>query len=237
MAVRFPPDNRKAEFAPPLPKILPFVEVRLMVAAVIVAVLLAWVIELAALRVNVVPAEDGPWIVTAPVDVSLMFALVAAFAVKLAMFVLKALATDVPPIPPAVEVKTRLVAFTVPVMLLLSRSFFEARVTVPTGVVELPIAAPTVNVPFCALRATVEFALVFPASIVAVVFRVVAFVATKLKALSADDAPFMVTVPVAESETNALPLAALALTLAAEAANGDATLVPMFPFIEVRLRV
>ena len=106
-----------------------------------------------------------------------------------------------------------------------------------------PIAPPTVKEPlFAALVAdssTVAAALVLPASIVpaAVVCNRLAFGATKLKSFFADDAPVIDTVPVAVSEMNALPLPALAITFAAAALNGDAVLVPIFPFNDVRLSV
>lgn len=106
------------------------------------------VVAFVAVRMKSVPAEEAPFNVTTPVAESVMRALVAAFAVILATFVLKALASEVPPIPPFVEVSTRLVALTAPVMLLLSKLFRELRVTVPTGVTALPMAAPTFNVPF-----------------------------------------------------------------------------------------
>lgn len=107
----------------------------------------------------------------------------------------------------------------------------------------MPIAPATVREPlFAALvadRDTVAAALVLAAFIVpaAVVCSSDALVATKLKAFNADDAPVIDTVPVAVSEINTLPLPALAITLAAAAVNGEATLVPMFPFNEVRLSV
>ena len=64
-----------------------------------------------------------------------------------------------------------------------------------------------------------------------------AFVATKLKLLRAEEAPLIVTVPVAVSDTKTLPLPALAMTLAAAATKGEATLVPTLPLSDVRLRV
>jgi hypothetical protein len=214
---------------------LPFVLLRVAVVAVIVSAALPCVNDPVVLIVNVVPALDGPLIVVVPAAVSLMFALVAAFAVIFATFVLNPFANVVPPIPPLVDANTRFVAFTTPVIFALSRLFWELSVTVPTGVTAFPIAAPTVNVPACAFNVTVEFALPFPASIVAVVFRVPAFVATKLKLFSADDAPFIVTVPLALSLTNTLPFPAFAVTFATLVANGEATLVPTVPFNDVRL--
>lgn len=74
-----------------------------------------------------------------------------------------------------------------------------------------------------------------PTSIVAIVFRAVAFVATKLKASSADEAPLIVTVPALLSLTNTLPFAALAVILATLVANGDATLIPTDPFKDVKV--
>src|SRR5580658_7307111 len=118
---------------------LPLVLVRFAVVAVIVSDALPCVSELLAVNVNVVPADDGPLIVATPLAVSLIFALVAAFAVMFPTFVPNALLTVVPPIPPLVEVRFKFSAFTVPVILLLSRSFFELKLTVPTGVVPLPI--------------------------------------------------------------------------------------------------
>src|SRR5580658_7769111 len=139
---------------------LPFVLVRFAVVAVIVSDALPCVSELLAVNVNVVPALDGPLIVTTPLAVSLIFALVAALAVMFPTFVPNALFTDVPPIPPLVDVKFRFVAYIVPVMLVLNKSFFELRLAVPTAVVLLPIFAPTSSVPFAAFSSTVEFALV-----------------------------------------------------------------------------
>jgi len=154
-----------------------------------------------------------------------------------ATFVENAFAKLVPPIPPDVDVRLKFVASTAPVMLLLSKLSCDVRLTVPTGVVVLPIVAATFNPPACAVNSTVELAFVLPASIVAVFLRVVAFVATKLKSFFADDAPDIETVPLAVSDTNALPFPAFAITLAADALKGDAALVPIFPLIDVRLRV
>jgi hypothetical protein len=234
-ALKFAADSKKFELTPPLPNILPFVDVRFAVVAVTVSAALPCVSEFVELNVNVVPADDGPLIVTVPAAVSLIFALVAAFAVMFATFVLNPFANVVPPIPPLVDANTRFVAFTAPVMFALNRLFCELRVTVPTGVTAFPIAAPTVNVPACAFNVTVEFAFAFATSIVAVVFRVPAFVATKLKLFSADDAPFIVTVPPALSLTNTLPLPAFAVTFATFVANGEATLAPTLPFNDARL--
>ena len=99
-----------------------------------------------------------------------------------ATFVENAFAKLVPPIPPDVDV----------------------RLTVPTGVVVLPIVAPTFNPPACAVNSTVEFGFVFPASIVAVFLSIVALVATKLKSVPADDGAYIVTVPAAVSDMFAL---------------------------------
>ena len=107
----------------------------------------------------------------------------------------------------------------------------------------MPIAPATVKEPlFAALVAdkdTVAAALVFAALIVpaAVVCSSVALVATKLNAFNAEDAPVIDTVPVAVSDINTLPFPAFAITLAAAAVNGEATLVPMFPFNDVKLSV
>ena len=106
-----------------------------------------------------------------------------------------------------------------------------------------PIAPPTVKEPlFAALVAdssTVAAAFVLPASIVpaAVVCNNEALVATKLKSFFADDAPTIDTVPVAVSDTNALPFPAFAMMFATFVANGDATLVPTLPFKDVSVRV
>jgi hypothetical protein len=228
-------DITKLEVFPLLPYILPFVDVRLAIAAVIVSAALPCVRSWLAVIVNVVPADDGPLIVVVPLAVSDIFALVAALAMRLDTLVENALLTDEPPIPPLVEVRFKFVALTDPVMLLLNRSFLELKLTVPTGVVPLPTLAPIVNVPLAALSSTVELAFVLPASIAPVVFNVPAFVATKLKSLAADDAPLIVTVPLAVSLTATLPLAALATTLATFVVNGDPAFVPTLPFSEVRL--
>ena len=80
--------------------------------------------------------------------------------------------------------------------------------TVPTGVTAFPIAPASDKVPlFAALVAesvTTEFALVLPASIVpaAVVAKVDAFGAVRLKVLAAPDGALIVTVPVALSCKN-----------------------------------
>lgn len=74
-----------------------------------------------------------------------------------------------------------------------------------------------------------------PTSIVAVVFSAVAFVATKLKALRADEAPLIVTVPALLSLTKTLPFVAFAVTFATFVKNGDATLLPTEPFKEVKV--
>jgi len=121
-----------------------------------------------------------------------------------ATFVENAFAKLVPPIPPVVDVRLRFVVSTAPVILLASKLSCDVRLTVPTGVVVLPIVAPTFNPPACAVNSTVELAFVLPASIVAVFLRVVAFVATKLKSVPADDGPYMVTVPAAVSDMFAL---------------------------------
>lgn len=60
LALRFAAESKKLEAAPPLPKMLPLVLVRLAVVAVIVAAAFACVRELVVVRVNVVPAEDAP---------------------------------------------------------------------------------------------------------------------------------------------------------------------------------
>jgi hypothetical protein len=194
------------------------------------------VVALVAMKLKSVPADDGPFIVTVPAAPSDMNALVAALAVMFATFVEKAVAKLLPPIPPVVDVKLRFVASTAPVMLLLSRLSCDVRLTVPTGVVVLPIVAPTFSPPACAVSSTVELAFVFPASIVAVFRRVVALVATKLKSVPADDGPFIVTVPAAPSDMNAL-VAAFAVMFATFVANAVARLLPPIPpVVDVKLR-
>ena len=121
-----------------------------------------------------------------------------------ATFVENAFAKLVPPIPPVVDVRLRFVASTAPVILLASKLSCDVRLTVPTGVVVLPIVAATFSPPACAVNSTVELAFVLPASIVAVFLSVVALVATKLKSVPADDGPYIVTVPAALSDIMAL---------------------------------
>jgi len=121
-----------------------------------------------------------------------------------ATLVENAFAKLVPPIPPVVDVRLRFVASTAPVTLLASKLSCDVRLTVPTGVVVLPIVAPTFNPPACAVNSTVEFGFVFPASIVAVFLSIVALVATKLKSVPADDGAYIVTVPAAVSDMFAL---------------------------------
>lgn len=122
-----------------------------------------------AIKLKSVPADDGPLIVTAPAAPSEINALVAALAVILPTLVANAVVKLLPPIPPAVEFKVNAAAFTAPAMLLLSKLSCEVRLTMPTGVVVLPIEAPMFNPPACAVNSTVELAFVFPASMVAVV--------------------------------------------------------------------
>ena len=77
---------------------------------------------------------------------------------------------------------------------------YDVRFTVPTGVVPLPIAPASDNVPLfpalVAANVTTEFAFVLPASIVptTVVPNVDAFGAVKLNVLPAPDAPLTDTV-------------------------------------------
>ena len=117
----------------------------------------------------------------------------------------------------------------------------DVRLTVPTGVVPLPIAPASDNVPLLptlvADSVTTELAFVLAASMVPafVVANVLAFGAVKLNVPPADDAPFTVTVPLALSLTATLPLAALATTLATFVVNGDNAFVPTLPFNDVRL--
>ena len=122
---------------------------------------------------------------------------------------MNAFAKLVPPTPPDVDVRLKFVASTAPVTFAWSMSVLELRLTVPTGVVVLPICAPTFSPPACEVSSTVDAAFALPRSIVAVVFRFVAFVATKLKSVPADDGPYIVTVPAAPSDIIAL-VAALA---------------------------
>src|SRR5579883_3332743 len=198
--------------------------VPLVLAASIVAVV-ASVVALLAVKLKSVPADDAPLIVTVPVAVSLIVALVAALAWIFATFVVNAFAKLVPPIPPAVELRLKLVANIVPVMFVFNRLSCEVKVTVPIGVVALPMFAPMFRPPAWAVNSTVAFGFVLPASIVAVVASVVALVAIKLKSVPADDAPFIVTVPVAESEIFTLP-AAFAVISATEVLNEVPGVVP-----------
>jgi hypothetical protein len=195
----------------------------------------ACVSEFVALNVNVVPALEGPLIDTAPGAVSVMSALVAAFAVIFPTFVANPVVKLLPPMPPLVEVRTRFDALTVPVMLLLKRLFCELKVTVPTAVVALPIAAPTSNVPAWAFNVTAEPVFVLARSIVPLFVKVEALVAKKLKLLRAEEAPLIVTVPLALSLTYTLPAAAFAVTFATFVENGDSALVPTDPLSDVRL--
>jgi len=188
-------------------------------------------------------AEDAPVIDTVPVAVSDMNALpFPAFAITLAAAAVNGDAVLVPMFPFS-DVKLSVWVFNAPVIWLFNKLLNDVRLIWLTGVVVFPIAPAKLNVPlFAALVAdnsTVAAAFVFPASIVpaAVVCNVLAFVATKLKSFLADDAPVIDTVPVAVSDMNALPFPALAITFAAAALNGDATLVPMFPFKDVRFSV
>src|SRR6516162_4728256 len=195
-------------FSPPASDVSSTVEAAFVFPRSIVPVVFRFV-AFVATKLKSVPADDGPYIVTVPAALSDIIALVAAFAWIFATFVLNAFAKPVPPIPPDVDVRLKFVASTAPVMFDWSRFVLELRLTVPTGVVVLPICAPTFSPPACDVSSTVEAAFVFPRSIVAVVFRFVAFVATKLKSVPADDAPYIVTVPAALSEIIAL-VAALA---------------------------
>jgi len=123
---------------------------------------------------------------------------------------------------PAVESRLNAVVLTVPTAALV-RSFFDVSVTLVSGVAALPIAAPTLSPPLAAVSSTVP--LVLLASIVAVVANVVALVAVKLKSVPADDAPLIVTVPVAESEIFTLP-AAFAVMFATDVLNEVPGVVP-----------
>src|SRR5579883_2295390 len=123
---------------------------------------------------------------------------------------------------PAVESRLNAVVLTVPTAALV-KSFFDVNVTLVSGVAAFPIAAPMLNPPLAAVSSTVP--LVLLASIVAVVANVVALVATKLKSVPADDAPLIVTVPVAESDMFTLP-AALAVMLATAVLKAVAGAVP-----------
>lgn len=123
---------------------------------------------------------------------------------------------------PAVEFRLKSVVLTVPAPAFV-RSFLDVSVTPVSGVAAFPIAAPIFSPPFEAVSSTVP--LVLLASIVAVVANVVALAATKLKSVPADDAPLMVTVPVAESDILTLP-AALAATFATAVLNDVPGVVP-----------
>ena len=123
---------------------------------------------------------------------------------------------------PPVESRLRAVVWTVPVAALV-RSLADVRLTLVNGVLALPIAAPMLSPPAVAFSST-EPDVLF-ASIVAVVANVVALVATKLKSVPADDAPLIVTVPVALSDMLALPLA-LAVMLATEVVKVVPGVVP-----------
>ena len=188
-------------------------------------------------------ADDAPVIDTVPFAVSDTNTLpFPAFAIMFDVAVVNGEAILVPTFP-FNDVSDSVFAFTVPVIWLFNRLLYDVRLTVPTGVVPFPIAPANDNVPlFAALVAdssTVAAAFVFPASIVpaAVVCKVLAFVATKLKSFFADDAPVIDTVPVAVSDINALPFPAFAITFDAAAVNGDAALVPMLPFTDVSFNV
>lgn len=65
-ADKFAAENTKLDPAPPLPKTLPLVEVKLTDWPVIVAAVLACVIEFAAVKSKVAPAADALCIVTVP---------------------------------------------------------------------------------------------------------------------------------------------------------------------------
>ena len=133
--------------------------------------------------------------------------------------------------------------FSAPVIVLLNKLLYDVRLIWLTGVVVFPMAPATVSDPLLAAlvadSSTVAAAFVLAASIVpaAVVCSNDAFGATKLKSFFADEAPVIDTVPVAVSDMNALPLPAFAITFAAAALNGDAVLVPIFPFNDVRFSV
>src|SRR5262249_646367 len=103
-----------------------------------------------------------------------------------------------------------------------------SNVTLLTGTVVFPICAPTVREPACEISDTLAFAFVLAASIGAVVCRIDALVATKLKSVPADDAPFIVTGPTAESDIRAL-VAAFAVTFATLVLNAFAVDVPPIP--------
>ena len=190
-------------FSPPACDVSSTVEAAFVFPRSIVAVVFRFV-AFVATKLKSVPADDAPYIVTVPAAVSDIFELVAAFAWIFATFVENAFAKLVPPIPPVVDVRLKFVASTAPVMLLLSKLSCDVKLTVPTGVVVLPIVAATFNPPACAVNSTVELAFVLAASIVAVFLSVVPLVATKLKSVPADDGPYIVTVPAAVSDIFAL---------------------------------
>jgi hypothetical protein len=212
-------------------------------ASIVPAAVVANVLAFVATKLKSFFADDAPVIDTVPVAVSDMNALpFAAFAIMFDAAAVKGDAALVPMFPFA-DVRLKVWVFNAPVIVLLNRLAFDVKLIWLTGVVVLPIAPPTVNAPLFATlvadNSTVAAALVLPASIVpaAVVWSRLAFVATKLKSFFADDAPVMLTVPVAVSDMNALPFAAFAITFEAPAVNGDAALVPMLPFTEVKLSV
>src|SRR5271170_2030753 len=129
---------------------------------------------------------------------------------------------------PAVESRLSAVVFTTPTATFVM-SFFDVSVTSVSGVLALPIAAPILNPPFVAVSSTVP--LVLLASIVAVVANVLALVAVKLKSVPADDAPFIVTVPLAASDIFELPLA-LAVMFPTDVVNDVPGVVPyMLPAV------
>ena len=99
-----------------------------------------------AVNVKSVPADDAPR-VTVPAALSVTFALNFALAVTFAAFVWNAVPTPLPSMFPFVEARFSAFVKTVPVMLLLCKSLNDVRLVVPTGVVELPIFAPTFNDP------------------------------------------------------------------------------------------
>lgn len=65
-------ERRKLEAAPPLPNMLPLVDVRLTLVAVIVLAAALCVSEPAVVKTKLPPADDGPFIDAVPADVSVM---------------------------------------------------------------------------------------------------------------------------------------------------------------------
>ena len=235
--------NIKLELVPPLPYILPFVELKFVVVAVIVSELLDCVKLPAVTRVKLVPADDAPPIVVTPELESLIFTTPLAFAVIFATFVVNDVLVELPSIFPFVDVSVRAPALIVPVIFAFCKSLYDVRFTVPTGVTLFPIAPPKLNDPADAVNVTTEFTFVLPTSIVPLEFvaNVLAFGATKLNVFAAPDAPFTVTVPLAVSDKYALCPDAFAFATKLLADITKLLVVPplpyILPFVDVRFAV